>query len=150
MVRAFFGAAVGYLIIGGLVFSGLSGAWVYLGAELIVIPGSYDATLQWTFMTIFWGFLSAIIGGHVSTWLGRSEVCPQVLIAIVLVAGIMSAVPSLQASYSSVDVVLDPADWNIFQAASTLITPNWYNFLLPLVTALGIFIGGRQGLRVED
>ncbi len=143
MFRSVLAPVAGYVTIAVTVFASLSGAYFVLGPGFVFREASNQVTIQWTLVSLLAGFLSAVGGGFVAGRVGRNGQAFLSLITIVLVLGVVSATYAL---VTRPDVFeMDTTLWGFMEAASGAAQPIWYDFLVPLVGALGVFWGGRRG-----
>ena len=135
------GVVLGYLTMVVLVMVGLSALYLGLGADRAFRPGSYDVSLLWSGISLVVGLVAAVVGGWVCARIAGTRAAVTSLAALVLVLGILFAVPSLMTG----DVALaarggEVGNWEAMQSA---VTPLWVAILTPIVGAVGIFLGGR-------
>jgi len=137
------------------VMVGLSLAWVLTGPSFAFVPGSTHVTMAWIGLNLPMSLIAALTGGYVTNRVARdpSLLPVKVLAGIVLGMGLIMAVahafsdPSVdqQAAQS-----LAIEGMSAFEAASEAVQPVWYNFLIPFIGAVGVFLGGRLGSREAD
>ena len=143
MFRSVLATVAGYVTIAVTVFASLSGAYLVLGPGFVFREASSQVTIQWTLVSLLAGFLSALGGGFVAGRVGRNAQAFLSLITIVLVGGVVSAT---YAMVTRPDVFeIDTTLWGLMEAARGAAQPVWYDFLIPLIGALGVLWGGRRG-----
>ena len=143
MLRSALAAIAGYFTIAVTVVASLSGAYFVLGPELVFREASNQVTIQWTLISLLSAFVSALVGGFVAGRVGKDAQAFLTLIAVVLVLGVVSAA---YAMVTRPDVFeMDTTLWGFMKAARGAAQPVWYDFLVPLIGALGVLWGGRRG-----
>lgn len=147
MLRKILAVVAGYVVSGLWVALTLSIAWMVLGAGFAFEDGTTRTTLGWAVVMLVMGFIGAIIGGWLAALIARTPRAGVWLAVVMLVLGLGLAI-----YYTTVDVEAeataalagrDPAALPVFEAASVAIAPTWYNWIIPLVGAIGAVIGGR-------
>ena len=144
MFRSVLATVAGYVTIAVTVFVSLSAAYLVLGPEFVFQEGSSQATIKWTMVSLLSGFLAALGGGFIAGRVGRDAQAFLALIAVVLVLGVVSATYAMVAR-PDVVVEIDTSLWGFMEAAGGAAQPVWYDFLIPLIGALGVLWGGRRG-----
>lgn len=142
MGRAIAAVVIGYFSMFVAVFALLTAAWSVLGSEGAFEPGSYQISAAWIGVGIAVGLLAGVLGGLVCASIGRSSGPPRALAALVLVLGIVFAVPVATAGPEQ-----DPGPRNgevsMFDAMGKAQPPVWLAFLNPVLGIAGILIGMR-------
>src|SRR5262249_11954827 len=98
MGRAIASVVVGYVTMFATIFVSFSGLYLLLGQDLSFRPDSYEPSVLWTVVSFALGLGSAVLGGCVCAWIARTATPPKVLAGVVLVIGLLSAVPVLMAA----------------------------------------------------
>lgn len=146
MLRKIVGAVVGYIFIFVWVAVTLGIGWVTLGADFAFHQDTTEVTLGWVMLMIVTGFVGAVLAGWIASLVAKSQGGATALAVLILVLGLAMAV-----FYLNLDVAAeaekalagrDPASLGVTAAASVAIPPTWYNFLNPVLGALGVFVGG--------
>ena len=143
MVRKVLGVIVGYIVMALFVFLTFTGAYLALGAEQAFKPGNYNVSLRWIVISVVLGLIAAIIGGFVCSLISKSSRACQVLAGLVLVLGLLVAIPALTANDLRPNV--RPRDVPNLQAMQNARSPKWFALLNPIVGAVGVLVGA--GLR---
>lgn len=132
---------LGYLAMIVVVFSGLTAAYLLLGAERAFQPGSFDVSLIWVVISVAVGFAAALLGGWTSRRIAGTVTGPRALAAVVVVLGVVLALASLTGA---------PADPGVraealgnMAAMQQARTPLWAMLLNPFLGAVGVLLGGR-------
>lgn len=141
MLRLIGGVVLGYIVMGAVVFAGLSAAFVAFGADRAFQPGVYDVSLLWVVTSLAIGFGAALIGGWLARTLSRTVTGPRVLAGVVVVLGIALALSTAFAEPAAAGMRTGaPGPFEAMQQAQT---PLWIMLLNPLIGAAGVLIGGR-------
>ena len=144
MVRAAIGVIIGYLAMAIFVFATFSMAYLILGAEGSFKPGTYEPSMFWIVMSFALSLIAAIVGGFVCATIARGGRTPLVLAALVLVLGMLFAIPVLRARRDAGGMMRAGGVSNM-EAMQKAKQPVWVALLTPLVGAAGVFIGARMG-----
>ena len=144
MVRNILGAVAGYIVLVVVVMLGVGASWLVLGSS-----GAFDGegpapSTTWVASNIVFGFVAALAGGCVARKIGRSMTAVKILVALLLLLGGYVAVTA-ESSYAKREPVDRPvAEMSFFEAGRHAKAPAWYNYLIPVVGAIGAAIGGRK------
>src|SRR5687767_12248712 len=95
MARKILGVIVGYVVMALLIFLTFSVTYLALGAGQAFKPGTYNVSLRWTAISFVLSLIAAIVGGYTCALIAKSTRAAQVLAGIVLVLGIIVAIPAL-------------------------------------------------------
>jgi hypothetical protein len=144
MGRAIGAVVVGYLAMAVAVFALLTLLWMVLGPSGAFEPGSFRTSSTWSFASLALGFVAAVAGGWVCARIARTAMPPKVLAGLVLVLGILFAIPTLTTTPSA-EARAD--DLPMFTAMSKAVTPPWVAFLNAVVGAAGVMVGARRRAR---
>jgi amino acid transporter len=143
MLRKVAGVIVGYVVMACLVFLTFSVAYLALGTDQAFKPGSYNISLRWIAVSLVLGVIAAIVGGYTCALIARSTRAAQVLAGIVVLLGLLIAIPALTGNDPRPST--RPRDVPNIQAMQNARTPKWFALLNPIVGAVGVLIGA--GLR---
>jgi hypothetical protein len=141
MTRAVVAVILGYVVMFVIVFVTLTASYLVLGMERTFQPGSYNVTALWMVVMLVFSLLAAIVGGKVCRIVSDTRIALVLLVALVLVLGVVSAVPALYA------VETNPArtgDVSNIQAMMNAKEPKWLSVSLPVIGIIGVLIGGRR------
>lgn len=141
MLRLIGGVVFGYIVMGAVVFAGLSAAFVVFGPDRAFQPGVYDVSLLWVVTSLAIGFGAALIGGWLARTLARTVTGPRVLAAVVVVLGLALALSTAFAETGATG--MRTGEVGPFEAMQQAHTPLWIMLLNPLIGAAGVLIGGR-------
>lgn len=142
MLRSILSVIAGYLVMAIVVMITFSLTYLAMGAEGAFKPGSYDPSLLWIVISFVLGLIAAVLGGLVCAVIARSPRPPLVLAAVVLVLGLLLAVPVLIEDRGGEPPVRS-GDLDNFEAMNSARQPLWVALLNPLVGAAGTLLGAR-------
>jgi hypothetical protein len=112
-----------------------------LGQELSFQPGSYEPSILWTVVSFALGLGAAILGGYVCALIARTAMPPKVLAGVVLVIGLLSAIPVLMAAATPADA--RTGEVGNLDAMMKAKQPAWVAVANPFVGLVGVLLGGR-------
>ena len=140
MLRIVAGVVLGYVVMAAVVFIGLTAAWFALGPDGAFRPDVYELSVVWIVASIVVGIIAALLGGVVSRRVSRTIAATWALAGLVLVIGIVSAMPVLRAGPVESAARTDAPD--MFEAMQQARTPLWLALLNPLIGVAGVLVGG--------
>ncbi len=142
MWRTVGGVIVGYIVMGAFVFVSFTAAYVGMGPERAFQPGSYNVSVLWAVTSFSLGLVAALLGGFVCVRIARRSLGPRILAGLVVLLGLLMAIPVLTADASS-----DPgprgADVGSVEAMTKAKQPVWFALANPVIGAVGVLVGGR-------
>ena len=142
MLRIIAAVIVGYLVIAILIFALFTVAYLVLGADRAFEPATYDVSTTWIVVSIVLGFVAAFIGGVVCSIMAKGTRAPLILAGVVVVLGILVAIPVLTSTDTAAEVIRDGSVGNL-EAMQNAKTPAWVALLNPLLGAVGVLAGAR-------
>lgn len=141
MGRAIAGVILGYLAMFVVLFVTFTGAYLAMGTERAFKPGVYDVSMLWVVMSFAVSISAAVLGGVVCAAVaGRRSGPVMVLAILVLVLGLLMAIPTLGAK---TDPGPRSGDVPNLEAMTKAQTPAWIALLNPLIGAAGVAAGGK-------
>lgn len=143
MGRAVMAVVAGYATMFAFVFVTFSLAYLLLGAERTFASGTYEVSGAWILVSFVLSFVAAIAGGRACRRLARAARPVTVLAALVLVLGLVLAMPTLNAP-SDPATLQRSADVGTMAAMQKARTPAWVALLTPLVGAIGVLLAARR------
>jgi hypothetical protein len=143
MLKIVGGVIAGYLVMFILIFVTFSGAYLAMGTDGAFKPGSYDVTPLWIGVSTVLGLGAAIAGGFVCALIAKDRRGPLALAGLVLILGILMAIPILTGADNGAPPVRDASVGNL-QAMQYAKTPAWVALLNPILGAVGAVIGGKR------
>lgn len=148
MLRAIGSVVVGYLVMLVTVFVTFTLAYAVLGTGGAFQEGSYDVTTLWVIVSIVLGLAAAIAGGVVCASIARSATPPRVLAGVVVVLGLLMAVPALRQAGPVPEP--RPETMGNMEAMMSARQAEWLALLNPIIGGVGVLIGAglisRRGL----
>jgi hypothetical protein len=145
MLRTVAGILGGYAVIALFIMASFTLLWLGLGQERAFLPGTTRVSGAWLLASMPLNLLAAIIGGWVAARIAHHK--PQVavsgLIVVLLLLGFASAV-SLGISVQGDAPPPPPPASGLgpMEAATAAIQPLWVAWVLPVLGAVGVWIGG--------
>jgi hypothetical protein len=141
MLRAVLGVIVGYIVMALFVIVGISAAFKIMGADGTFEPERYDVTTKYVLVVLGVGFLAGIMGGCTCAWIARLPKLPMAMAAIILVFGILGALPYVMTGDQ--EVVVRPPEVDSLEVWKLARPPAWVALLLPVIGAAGVLAGAR-------
>jgi ABC-type transport system involved in multi-copper enzyme maturation permease subunit len=139
MGRKIIGVIVGYIAMAVVIFLSFTAAYLAMGANQAFKPGVYDVSLRWAAISIVLSLIAAIVGGYVCTLIARGTRAAQILAGLVIVLGILVAIPVLTGRDTRPNK--RPEEVPNLQAMQSARTPKWVAILNPIVGAVGVLVG---------
>ena len=141
MLRAVGGVILGYLTMAVLMFVLFTVAYLAMGADEAFRPGGYEVSPLWVWTSVVLGLVAAVAGGVVCAAVSRLPKPPLVLAVVVLVLGVLSAIPVLTASAG--EQKARTGDVSNMDAMMKARQPAWAALMYPVLSAAGILAGAR-------
>ncbi len=142
MGRKILGVIVGYISMAAFVFISFTILYLILGTEGSFEPGSYRISATWLFASIILSIIAAVLGGYICTLIAKNKKTAFVLAGIVLVLGLVLAIPSL-GGYSEVSELVRDGSLSNMEAMQNAKQPDAILLLNPVIGAIGILLGAR-------
>jgi hypothetical protein len=142
MLRTIGAVVIGYVVLVLFVFVTFSLTYLLLGADGAFEPGSYNVSTLWLIISFVVGLLAAVLGGYVCASIARNARAPIILAGIVLVLGLLLAIPVVMTP-SEGGLQVREGNVGIFEAMQNAKQPAWVALVNPIVGAIGIMIGAR-------
>lgn len=140
MGRIIGAVVVGYLVMVLLIFGTFTLAYLNMGADGAFKPSSYDATPLWLATSFAWGITAAVVGGFTCAAIAKRGKAPSILAGLVLVLGLLMAIPAITAAPDKKSKVRDEAVSNM-DAMMNAVQPTWVVLLNPFLGAAGTLLG---------
>jgi hypothetical protein len=140
-MRTVVAVVVGYVVMFVAVFVSFSIAYLLMGTGGAFRPGTYDVSLLWVAASLVLGFLAAVAGGLVAVRIGRSVRAAHLLAGLVLVLGLLLAIPALLDGEAP--PMERPATVDNFEAMQNAKQPDWMTLVNPILGAVGVLAGAR-------
>jgi hypothetical protein len=142
MLRTIGSVILGYLVMFIVVFSGLTAAYLAMGADRAFQPGVYKVTAIWLVVMFAISILAAFAGGKVCALVAKSGKAVFGLAGLVLILGLLTAIPSLTAPGG--EAKPRASDVPNLEAMMKAEQPAWVALLLPVIGVAGVLAGGRR------
>lgn len=140
MARLLGGVVLGYVAMAAVMFIGLTGAYLVLGAEGAFQPGVYTVSALWIVLSLVIGMAAATLGGLVSRKVASSVAGPHTLAGLIIVMGVALAVSAVMAEPGG--EVIRAGSVGPSEAMRQAQTPFWVMLMNPLLGAFGVLLGG--------
>ncbi|MXW03408.1 MAG: hypothetical protein F4X59_14980 [Holophagales bacterium] len=139
IVRNILAAIVGYVAMAAVLFVLFSLLWVTVGPSRAFEPGSWEVPVGWAVMQLVLGLVGAYVGGQVCAWVAHDAKGATMLIGLVIVMGVVNALipPEMAAGPR-------PDDVSMMEATAGALQPAWFNWLNPVIGAVGVWLGTRR------
>ena len=142
MARSILAVVVGYVVFGLFIFVAFTCLYLLLGADASFKPGSYDPSNLWLALSTLLGFVGTVVGGYVCAALARGGRAPLALAGLVVVVGLLFAVPVLRAAEGGASPARAGGVSNM-EAMQKAKQPGWSALLNPFLGAAGVLVGAR-------
>lgn len=144
-IRNILGVILGYAAMVVVVVFGMYVAWMILGPEGAFDGESTTASGTWSAINCLGGAIAAFVGGVVTGLVGHNK-----KLTVFCLAGLVVALGFTVAAFMTfnTEVVALPdgkkiADLTFSEAGQVARSPDWYNYVIPLIGAFGILAGGH-------
>ncbi len=142
MVRTTAGVIVGYVLMFLLNIAGFLTMYAVMGPDQSFKPGLYLASTRWIAVTFVVFGITGVIAGLVCAVIARGGRATLVLAVLTIALGLALAIPQvMKARFNSTFV--RRGDVPAKQAMQLSYWPMWCPFTLPLISAIGIIVGGK-------
>lgn len=147
MVRNILGVVLGYVAIFVFVFITFTVLYFILGADRSFEPGTYEVSFIWIILSFILGLAAAVLGGYICVLISKNKKAALVLAGLVLVLGIVMAIPALGDTTNEVQEMRS-TDVPNMEAMQKAKQPAVMLLVNPIIGALGVFAGSK--LRKEE
>ena len=144
MLRNILAAVAGYLAMTAVLFALFTALWLAVGPSRALQPGSWEVSGGWVLVQLVFGLVGAYVGGRVCARVAHDANGATILIGLVIVLGVVNALIAPETAAGP-----RPDDVSMMEATAGALQPAWYNWLNPLIGALGAWLGSRK-LRAGD
>jgi hypothetical protein len=141
MLRAILSVVLGYVAMFAAIFLSFSGLYFLLGQERSFEPKRYDPSVLWNVVSFALGAAAAIFGGYLCARIARTATPPKVLAVLVLVIGILSAIPVVTAASTPAEE--RTGDVGNLDEMMKAKQPVWVAVANPFLGFVGVLIGAR-------
>lgn len=143
MIRNIGAVILGYIAMALLIFLTFSAAYLLMGASGAFNPGTYEVSGLWLAASFVLGLMAAVGGGYVCAAVAGRSRAPLALAVLVLVIGLLAAIPELKAASDGVAPPPRTGAVSNMEAMQNAVLPVWIALLNPLVGAAGVLLGAR-------
>ena len=142
MARSIIGVIVGYVGMFILNFCLFVGLYAVVGPDNAFKPHRYLASNRWIAMSAAGLFITAIIAGLVCAAIAKGGKAPLALAVVVIVLGFLLAIPAVIKARQNADMIrMGPVP--SMEAAQKAYWPIWTPFTFPIISAVGVIVGGK-------
>jgi small-conductance mechanosensitive channel len=138
MARKILSVILGYVVMFVFIFVLFTVLYLLLGSNGSFKPGLYQPSLLWLALSTPLAFVAAVGGGYVCAALARGGRAPLALAALVLVLGILSAVPVFMSPQTDAVRTSDVTNTEAMMKAKE---PAGVALTNPLLGAAGVLVG---------
>lgn len=131
---------VGYIVIVIFVMVTFSVTWMLLGPSQAFKSGTVEVTTKWLAIAIPLSLIAAVLGGVTAATISRSGTGVKALALFVVVLGLIFAVINMTSTRPAPPKPI--SELATMEAASYAKAPMWYDFTIPFLGGLGVWIGG--------
>jgi hypothetical protein len=135
------GAVAGYVVMFVVMFLLFTLGWAVLGPGGSFRPGSWETTTVWVVVSVAVDVLAALGGGYVAMLIAKRPLGPQVLAGLVLVLGLLMAIPMFTADPSALGPRPDVVP--MMDAMNKARPPLWLVIANPVLGAAFALLGGK-------
>ena len=137
LLKNILAAVLGYVVMFAVAFVLFSLMWAVLGADGSFEPSSWDVSGAWIGVSLVFGATVSAVGGFTCSKLAANRQGVAILIALVLVLGIVAAMPDA----ATVGARLD--DVSMFDAMSSARQPAWLRWISPVIGVVAVVFGAK-------
>ncbi|HKS26399.1 MAG TPA: hypothetical protein VJS44_01205 [Pyrinomonadaceae bacterium] len=142
MLRNIGGVIVGYVLMALIIFLTFTIAYLLMGANNAFEPNTYQVSNLWLVTSFLLAFGAAMMGGYACAAIaGARSRAPIALAVLVIVIGVLAAVPTLRAANAGRDRLTRPAEVSNMEAMQNAVQPGWIAVLNPIIGAGAILLG---------
>lgn len=141
MLRNIGGVIVGYILMALVIFLTFTIAYLLMGVGNAFKPDTYEVSTLWLVVSFILAFGAAMLGGYVCAAIAGEGRAPLILAVLVIVIGVLAAVPALRADSAGRDRLTRPAEVSNMQAMQNAVQPGWVAVLNPIIGAGAVLLG---------
>ena len=142
MARAIIGVIVGYVIMFILNFLGFVTLYAVIGPDQAFEPGLFLASNKWIAISFVIIFITGIIAGLICAAIAKGGKAPLALAIVVIVLGLLLAIPAMMKAQANAKLVR-AGNVPQMEAAQKAYWPTWTPFTFPIISAIGVLVGGK-------
>jgi hypothetical protein len=137
VVRNVLAAIGGYVAMFAVAFALLSLTWAVLGADGSFQAGTWEVSTAWIVVSFVLGLIVSMAGGFCASKLGADEKAVWILAGLVIVMGVLQALPETGHE------LVRPDGVSMFEAMGSIIQPRWLYYVNPILGVIGVLLGAR-------
>jgi hypothetical protein len=141
MLRNIGGVIVGYILMALTVFLTFSAAYLLMGTGGAFKPETYEVSNLWVVTSFILSLFAAVIGGYACASIAGRSRAHLALAVLVIVLGLLAAVPALRAANSAKERLTRPSEVSNMEAMQNAVQPGWVALLTPFIGAAGVIVG---------
>jgi hypothetical protein len=142
MGRSIVAVIVSYIIMFVLNLIGFVTLYAVVGEAQAFRPRMYLASNRWIAISFAFIFVSAIIAGLICAVIAKGGKANLALAVVIIVLGFLLAIPAVMKANANASLVRTGPTPQM-EAAKKAYWPIWTPFTFPIISALGVLIGGR-------
>jgi len=142
MARPIIGVIAGYIIMFILNFLGFVTLYAAIGPDQAFQPGLYLASNKWIAISFVIIFITGTIAGLICAAIAKGGKAPLGLAIVVIVLGLLLAIPAMMKAQANAKLVR-AGNVPQMEAAQKAYWPTWTPFTFPIISAIGVLVGGR-------
>ena len=142
MARAIVGVIIGYIVMFILNFLGFVTLYAVIGPDQAFEPGLYLASNKWIAISFAIIFITGIIAGLICAAIAKGGKAPLALAIVVIVLGLLLAIPAMIKAQANAKLVR-AGNVPQMEAAQKAYWPTWTPFTFPIISAIGVLVGGK-------
>ncbi len=142
MARSIVAVIVGYVVMFILNFLGFVTLYAVIGPNQAFQPGLYLASNKWIAISFAIIFITGIIAGLICAVIAKGGRAPLALAIVVVVLGLLLAIPAVMKAQANAKLVR-AGDVPSMEAAQKAYWPIWTPFTFPIISAIGVLVGGK-------
>src|SRR5215212_9823272 len=131
MLRNIGGVILSYITFALLIFLTFSVAYLLMGAGAAFKPETYEPSNLWLVTSTALGLIASVVSGYVCASIARGKRAPLALALLVIVVGLLSAVPVLRAANQGRERLTRPVEVSNMEAMQNAVQPVWSALLNP-------------------
>ena len=139
MLRNILAAVAGYIAMAAALFTLFALLWLTVGPSRAFEPGSWEVPVGWALVQLVLGLVGAYIGGQVCARVAHDGRGATILIGLVIVLGVVNALMAPETATGP-----RPDDVSMMEATAGALQPAWFNWLNPVIGAIGVWLGSRK------
>src|SRR5437868_11268918 len=142
MARAVIGVIAGYIGMFILNFLGFVTLYTVIGPDQAFKPRLFLASNKWIAISFVIIFITGTIAGLICAAIAKGGKAPLALAIVVIVLGLLLAIPAMMKAQANAKLVRGR---NVpqMEAAQKAYWPTWTPFTFPIISAIGVLVGGR-------